>query len=149
QAGDPALAGGGPVQEDQVAGLLAAQGVAAGPHGLQDVARADGGLLDPDPVVAHGLAEAEVVDLRGHDRARGQAAVVAGVQGGDGQDHVAVDQGAVLVHGQQPVGVAVVGQADGGPGAGQGGPDVLGVGGADAGVCVGAGGVGGARGDRR
>jgi hypothetical protein len=60
---------------------------------------------------------------------------------------VAVDQGAVLVDGQQPVGVAVVGQADLGAAAGQGGLDVLGVGGADAGVDVVAVGVGGDGGD--
>src|SRR4029450_2204043 len=93
--------------------------------------------LDGDAVVVHGLAEAEVGHHRGHHRAGGQVPAVARVQGGDGRDAVAVDQGAVLVDGQHAVGVAVVGQADGGPGAGQGGLGGVGGGGAVAGVGVG------------
>src|SRR5215218_1417840 len=147
EAGEEAVAGGGAVEEDEVAGLLAAQGVAAGAHGLEDVAVADGGLGDGDAVAVHGLAGAEVGHDGGDDRVGGEVAAVAGVQGADGQDDVAVDQGAVLVDGQEAVGVAVVGQADAGPGAGQGGLDVLGVGRTDAGVDVVAVGVGGHGGD--
>ena len=64
------------------------------------------------------------------------------VEGGDGQDVVAVDEAAPLVDGHEAVGVAVEGQACGRPGGHHLGLERPGVGRPAAGVDVGAGGRG-------
>ena len=52
------VAGGGPAAEDDVAGLLAAEGEALGVQGGQHVAVPDRGLVDGDAPLGHGQAEA-------------------------------------------------------------------------------------------
>jgi hypothetical protein len=64
----------------------------------------------PRPV--HGLLEAEVGHHRGGHGVVRSVPVVREVAGEDREDHVAVDLAAVGVGADQPVGVAVVGDAD-------------------------------------
>ena len=84
---------------------------AAGLHGLEDGAVPHRGGLDPDALGRHGLAEPEVGHDRGHHRVVAEAPPGPQVEGGDGQDVVAVDEAAPLVDRHQPVGVAVEGQS--------------------------------------
>ncbi len=111
------------VQDDDVSGLLAAQGVALGLHRLQDVAVADGRLDEVDALALHGDLEAQV---RHHGADDGVLAQLPGLAHGEGQhreDLVAVDLLAGRVHGQAAVGVAVVRDAEVGAVLDDGGPE--------------------------
>ena len=68
QRAEDAVAGGGVVGEDQVAGVFAAEGVAVFAHALDDVAVAHGGGFHLDAVLFHGLDEAEVAHDGGDQR---------------------------------------------------------------------------------
>src|SRR5581483_2844479 len=80
--------------------------------------------------------EADVGHDRGHHRVVAEAAAGPEVEGGDGQDVVAVDQPAPLVHRYQAVGVAVEGQAGRRAEGHDLGPEGVGVGGTATGVDV-------------
>ena len=95
-----------------MAGLLAPEDVAAVAHRLEDVAVADRGLDDLDPLAVQPQAEAEVRHDRRDDRVVREPAVLAQGEGQHGQDLVAVDDRAVGRHGEAPVGVAVEGDAE-------------------------------------
>ena len=112
QGGEDAVAGGRVAAHDHVAGLLAAEGVAEGLHRLEDVAVADLGLPHADALGAHRLDEAEVAHHRGHDGVGLQGARVAHREGEHREELVAVDDVALVVDRQAPVGVAVEREAD-------------------------------------
>src|SRR6202012_2789506 len=136
QSGEHAVAGGGVLGQDDVTGLLAAQGVLPGQHGLEHVPVADQGLHHGDTGVVHGQPETEIGHDRDHHGVPDQPVLLLQLGGQHGQDLVSVDHLAGGVHGQAAVGVPVVGDADvGGLGADHGG-DRFQVGGAAAGVDV-------------
>ena len=109
--GQLTVTGGGVVEQDDVAALLAADGVAVLPHILEDVAVAYGGLFGVDALRLHILDEAEV----GHDRNDSgvavQTALVLHRHRQQGDDLVAVKLLPLLVAGEAAVGVAVKGDA--------------------------------------
>ena len=137
-AGEDAVAGGGEVALDHVAGLLAAEGPAAGLERVEHVAVADGGVDDVDAALGHRLAEAEVRHHRDDDGGAGQRLALLPVDGEHGEDAVAVDDVAVGVDGDAAVGVAVEGEADVGAEVDDGAAEVARVGRAAPGVDVGA-----------
>ena len=92
-------------------GLLTAEGVAGDLHRLEDVAVADLGLADADPGGLHRADEAEVAHHGRHDGVLDQHALVAQREREHGEDLVAVDDVALVVDGQAPVGVAVEAEA--------------------------------------
>ena len=96
---------------DHVAGLLAAERVAADPHRLEHVAVADLGLPDAEPGRLHRLDEAEVAHHRGHDGVVDEPAGLGHPERQDREELVAVDVVALVVDGQAAVGVAVEGDA--------------------------------------
>ena len=99
------------VEQDDVAGLLAAEDVATGAHRLEHVAVADGGLDVGDRRARASRCETRVGHHRGDDGVVAQRAATAHGEREHGQDLVAVDELAVGVDRQAPVGVAVVGDA--------------------------------------
>ena len=113
-----------------MAGLFAAQRVAAAQHLLQHVAVAHRGLHGGDAHVLQGQLQAQVAHDGHHQRIVGQLALGLLGPGQDAHDLVAVDHVAVLVHGQAAVGVAIEGHAHHGVGGLDHGLQLLGVGGA-------------------
>ena len=111
-------------------------------EGREDVAIADRHLHDLDAVRLHAEPEPEVRHHGDDHGVAGEHAARLPVDGGDGDDLVAVDQPPVGVDRQHPIGVAVERDPDVGPGLHDGPLEVVGVGGAAAGVDVGAVGVG-------
>ncbi len=110
RSGEP-VAGRREVGPDDVAGLLTADRPLTAQQLLDHAAIADLGRRDLDPGLLHRLVEAVV----GHHRDRGAAGELADllqVQGGDRDDLVAVDLAALGVDGEDPVAVAVVGEAE-------------------------------------
>ncbi len=136
QAGQRAVAGGGVVEDDDVAGLLAAEGVAVLLHLLQDVPVADAGLHELDALALHGQLEAQVGHDGRHDGVGTQRVPLPHRQRQHGEDLVAVHLRAGVVHGQAAVGVAVVGDAQVGAVLDDGGLEQVEVGGAAAVVDV-------------
>ncbi len=102
------------LRDDEVARLLASEGVAALVHGLEYVAVADAGLHHGDVVLRHRDAEAEVAHDGRDERALREQAATGHREREDGHDLVAVDDGARVVDREAAVGVAVVRDADGG-----------------------------------
>jgi hypothetical protein len=88
-------------REMHVAGLLAAEVVAAPLHLLEHVAVADLGLHDADAEVAHRELEPEVAHVGGDERAVGEPALLGELAGGDREERVAVDELAALVDEKQ------------------------------------------------
>ena len=105
------------LQEDDVAGLLAADDGAIREHTLQNVAIAHGGLNHLEALLLHSDGEAQVAHDGRDDLGVGELAAGGEVRTADSQDVVTVDLIALAVHEQYAVGVAVVGQADIGVGA--------------------------------
>jgi hypothetical protein len=99
------------VEEDDMSGLLTAEGVPADLHVLQHIAVAHPGLADHDPLAVHGLQHPQVAHHRGYQGVLRERAAFPQGQREDAHDLVAVDDVASPVHGQAPVGVAVVGDA--------------------------------------
>ena len=97
--------------EDHVPALLAAERIAAALQLLEHVPVADGGLDDLDPGFGHRQPEAEVRHHRDDDGVVAQQAPRAHVDRADGDHVVAVDDPTALVDGDQPVAVAVEGEA--------------------------------------
>ena len=95
-----------------MARLLAAEAEPVGVERGQHVAVPDGGLAYGDPVALHGQAESEVGHHGDGDGVPGQASPLGQVEGEEGEQHVAVDDGAGVVDRDHPVGVAVEGQAE-------------------------------------
>ena len=93
-------------------GLLAAEGQAVGVERGQHVAVPHVGLAHRNAAGLHGQPKAEVGhDGDGHGVA-GQVSPFGQVQREERQQHVAVDHGAVVVNGNDTVGVAVEGQPE-------------------------------------
>ena len=98
-----------------MARLLPAEGEAAGPHRLEDVAVTDRGLLDPHARGGHRLVQAEVAHHRGDEGVLCQPPLLAQRDGQQAEDLVAVDDLAGVVDREAAVGVAVDGEAGVGP----------------------------------
>ena len=112
QPGQHAVAGRGVVEEDDVAGLLAAEGEAAAPASPPARSgRRRRSARTSMPSRSMRQQQAEVAHHGGHEGVLGQHAALAHGQGEDGHDLVAVDDLAGRVDGQAAVGVAVVGDA--------------------------------------
>ena len=100
------------LQEDDVAGLLAADDGAIREHTLQNVAIAHGGLNHLEALLLHSDGEAQVAHDGRDDLGAGELAAGGEVRTADSQDVVTVDLIALAVHKEHAIGVAVVGQAD-------------------------------------
>ena len=106
------VARGGIVGQDDVPGLLAADVEAVLAHVLQHVAVADRGAHHRQAEPLDVAFEPEVRHHRGDEAALAEPPVLHPALGDDGHQLVAVDDLALLVHHQQPVGVAVERDAD-------------------------------------
>ena len=106
------VTGGVVLQEDDVAGLLAADDGAIREHTLQNVAIAHGGLNHLEALLLHSDGEAKVAHDGRDNLGVGELAASGEVRTADSQDVVTVDLIALAVHEQYAVGVAVVGQTD-------------------------------------
>ena len=112
QRGEDAVAGGGVLAHDDVAGLLAAERVAGGPHRLEHVAVADRGLPHADARASIACTKprllitvATTVSSASRPRSRSASARIARIWSPSTTLPVVVD-------GQAAVGVAVEGEAD-------------------------------------
>ena len=107
QRRDQAVAGGGEVGQDDVAGLLAADIEAVLAHMLADIAVADRRARQRQAVAAEIALQAEIGHDGGDDAVPAQPPVL--VPGGGDHRHqlVAVDDAALLVDEDDAVGVAV------------------------------------------
>ena len=103
-----AVARGVVIEQNHVAGLLAADGVAVLAHGLQNVAVAYLGLHHVDAHLFHGAHETEVAHHRGHNRVAGQHAAFAHIERADRFHHIAVDLGAIGRHEHDAVSIAIM-----------------------------------------
>ena len=117
QSRHQAVTGGVVLQEDDVAGLFAADDGAIREHALQNVAVAHGSLNHLEALLLHSDGEAKVAHDGRDDLGVGELAASGEVRTADSQDVVTVDLIALAVDEQHAVGVAVVGQADIGVGA--------------------------------
>ena len=98
---------------DHVAGLLAAEGVAAGAHRLEHVAVADRGLRRPGRRPPPSPGRSRGCSSRSPPRCRRRSRPGLGqAEGQDREQLVAVDVVPLVVDGQAAVGVAVEGDAD-------------------------------------
>src|SRR5579883_3074766 len=112
EGGKDAVARGGEVGEDDVAGLLAAERCAEAEHFLEDVLIADGGADHADAVAGEGLFEAEIGHDGGDDGVLGKAAGGAEGAGGKEQGAVAIDDLAAAGDEDGAIGIAVEGDAE-------------------------------------
>ncbi len=110
--GEDAVAGRRQRPEDDVARLLAPEAQAVGVERGQDVAVPHVRLAHRDAAVLHGEAEAEVGHDRHHNGVAAEASPLGQVEGEQREEDVAVDDRAVLVHRDDPVGVAVEGEPE-------------------------------------
>ena len=95
-----------------MAGLLAAEAVAAPLHLLVDVFIADLGLLIGNPLSLQCFVESEIRHNRGHDAIVCQFAALLHVLAADIEDAVAVHQLAVLIDRKAAVRIAVKGKTE-------------------------------------
>ena len=112
QAGQLAVAGGGVFAVDHMAGLLAADAVAAFQHFFQHMAVPHISADELDPLVFAEFMQSQVGHDGGDNGVSVQLASRAHIHGADGHDLIAVDHGAGLVDQQAAVGVSVVSDAD-------------------------------------
>ena len=112
---EQSIAGGGQITEYEVARLLAADIEPAAAHPAQNIAIADLGPLQRQALAFQIAFEAEVAHHRGDQGVLGQAALLAQCDGQQAEDLVAVDDLALLVADDDPVGVTVQRNADIGP----------------------------------
>ena len=112
-----AVAGGVVLQEDDMAGLLAADDGTVLEHTLKNIAVAHGGLNHLKALLLHGDGETEVAHNGRDDLGVGELTASSKVGATDGKNVVAIDLVALTVHEQHAIGVAVVGKADIGVGA--------------------------------
>ena len=111
ERGQHPVAGRGVFGEDHVAGLLAAERVAAGEQRLEHVAVADVGLDDSIPASRIARWNPRLAITVDDHRVVAEHAAFAHVAGADRDHVVAVDDVAALVDRDQAVGVAVEGDA--------------------------------------
>ena len=112
EGGDDPVARRRVLEDDDVAALLAAEGRAGHLHPLEDVLVADRG---PDDLATGGLDRGLQAAVRqdGHDQAAArQLAAGQPVEGQDPEDLVAVDDAPVRIDRDEPVRIAVEGEAD-------------------------------------
>ena len=147
QARQHAVTGGGELAHDDVPRLLTTQCEAVRVHVFEHVPVADGGLPDGDAVLLHRPVEPEVAHNGRDEGVVGEVAALFHRHGQDRHDLVTVDDGAVGIHRQAAVGVAVVCDSDVCTQAHDGLGEVVEVRGADAIVDVDAVGVGADHGD--
>lgn len=114
EGGEEAVSGGGLGGEEDVAGLLAAEGGAGAAHLFEDILVADGGSEHADAGAGEGGFEAHVGHGGGDDDVVVEEAAVLEVAGAEEENSVAVDDVAELVGEHGSVGVAVEGEAEGG-----------------------------------
>ena len=81
-------------------------------HGLHHVSVTDLGLHQVDVHLGHRLAEPEVGHDGRHHQILLQRTLGLHVSGNDGENHVAVRYPAILIDGDEPVGVPVERQSD-------------------------------------
>ncbi len=93
-------------------GLLAAEIAAEAAHLLDDIAVADRGAVQPDPLPGQTALEAEIGHHGRDQRAARETAAARQVRRDQRHQLVAVEDDAVLVGHDQPVGVAVERDAD-------------------------------------
>jgi hypothetical protein len=112
EGGEEAIAGGGEIGEDDVAGLFSAEGGANTEHFLEDIFVADRGTLEMDALFAEGDLEAEIGHDGGDDAIAGEAALGAEAEGGEIEHGIAVDEAAGGGLEDGAVGIAVEGDAE-------------------------------------
>ena len=112
QSRHQAVTGGVVLQEDDMAGLFAADDGAVREHALQNVAVAHSSLDHLKALLLHSDGEAKVAHDGRDNLGVGELAASGEVRTADSQDVVTVDLIALAVHEQYAVGVAVVGQTD-------------------------------------
>ena len=91
EGGEEAVAGGGEMGQEDVAGLLAAEGGVLLQHFFKDVAVADGGAEHADAAALEGGFEAHVGHGGGYDEILSEQAAGFEVACGHEEDGVAVD----------------------------------------------------------
>ncbi len=109
---EDAVAGGGVIGEDEVAGTLATEGAALFAEGLDDVAVADRGGEDLDAGAAHGFVQAEVAHHGAGHPVAAEFSLLVERQGGEGENAVAGNWRAGGVGENHAVGIAVEGDAE-------------------------------------
>ena len=112
QRAEDAVARGGIVGEDQVTGVLPAEGVASRAQGLDDVAVAHRGREDGDPGRAQGLMQSQVAHHRAGHRRSAQFPLLHQGQRAQRQDPVAGHARPGLVGEDHAIGVAVEGNPE-------------------------------------
>ena len=136
QGGDEAVARGGIIRQDHVAGLFAAEIVTVLAHMFEDVAIADGGAGQSEADAAEIALEAEIGHDGGDDARLGEAAIILPAFGDDGHELVAIDDLALFIDDDDAVGVAIERDADIGAHFADLADDGIGRGGADIAVDV-------------
>ena len=91
EGGEEAVAGGGEMRQEDVTGLLAAEGGVLLEHFFEDVAVADGGAEHADAGALESGLKAHVGHDGGYDQVFSEQAAGFEVAGGDEEDGVAVD----------------------------------------------------------
>jgi hypothetical protein len=112
EGGDEAVAGGGKVADNDVAGLFTAEVVIAFEHFFDDVFIADGDADDAASELGEGFIEAEVGHDGGDEGVVVEAIPLEEVDSEDGEDFVAIEEVAIFIAEEDAVGIAVVGEAD-------------------------------------
>ena len=112
ESGEQAVAGGGEMGQQDVAGLLAAERGVVLQHLLEHVAVADGSAQHADAGALERGFKAHVGHGGGDDEIAGEQAAGFEVAGGDEQDGVAVDDVVAGAGQHAAVGIAVEGEAD-------------------------------------
>lgn len=107
EGADDAVAGGGEIGEDEVAGVFAAEVVAAFAHALEDVSVADLGLFEGDAIGGEGVAQAEVAHDGGDEGVAAELALFFKGFGAEAEDAVAADNLAIAIDEDDAVGVAI------------------------------------------
>ena len=105
--GEEAVARRAVVKKDDVAGLFAAEDVAAAEHLFEDVAVANGGAGESDTFAGEGALEAEIGHGSGDDAIAVELAERFEVARGSKQDAVAIDDFSRLADEKRAVGVAI------------------------------------------
>ena len=111
EAGEDAVAGGGVLGEDDVAGLLAANAAVILHHIFVDVFVAHFGLGIANAKLVKGLIEAKIGHHGGHHGVGQELAALLHVLGIEVENMVAGNDVPVFIHGHAAVGVAVIGKA--------------------------------------
>ena len=106
-----AIARGIVLEQNHMARLLAANGIAAFAHRLEHIAVAHLGLQHVNAMSLHSAHEAQIGHNGGDRRVMGQLAAILQIDRKHRLDDVAIDFGAIFCHEHHAVGVAIVGNA--------------------------------------